>query len=146
MLLVTSSNLQEISNKLLQNGCVAACISPAPLSYPDSPPFLFGEAFQSSLKYSTRAVAKDKTKNVTVSYECSHLQGGESGRLLKTQDTGPDTTWRCISKQWFQWAQASFVPATCPLLQQLLYILAPPSPPLSGFSELLKMLSAGLKS
>ena len=117
---------------------------PSPLSYPDIPPVLFGRYFRATryLKHCARAVIKDKTKKVTVICECSHLQGWELVCPAGCENSGY-RPWeqRCISKEWFQWARASFVPATCPLLQKLLYILAPPLPSWSTLSGLPEMLS-----
>ena len=67
-----SNDFKETNDKLLQNVCMAACTSPSPLSYPDIPTCLFGAVFQS---YAASSADKDKTKNVKVICERSHLQG-----------------------------------------------------------------------
>ena len=73
---------------------------------------------------------------------------------VKAQDTGPGG-WRCVSKEWYQWAQAlhlpkqknakfleksgflwfDFVTATCPLLQNYIY---------PSFRHLLQAVFSGL--
>ena len=99
------------------------------------PPFPLCGVFQialSELEVTFQSVVKTQTKNDSVFCECRHLQGWALVSPAGWENSGYwPSEWRCMWKEWVHWARASFVPAPCPWLQRPLYILAPPSSPVS---------------